>query len=148
MIESQEDALASPTVLAAAMLRVPGETSTTPEDEAMQGTKATSLTPKITSTTQGFYPPKKSKRSAMDIRRAKATAEAKAGNIPGNSSNHNSNAARGLRVAEESRGGVAPGNHPKILNEGVPPIYRANGGTQNARAPPILFPNITTARNK
>jgi len=40
----------------------------------------------------------------MDVRRAKANAKAKAGNIPGNSSNHNSNAARGVRVAEESRG--------------------------------------------
>jgi len=64
----------------------------------------------------------------MDVRRAKAKANVKAGNIPGNSSNHNNNAARGVRVAEESRGGVTPGNHPKGLHEGVPPSIERIGG--------------------
>jgi len=62
----------------------------------------------------------------MDVGRAKA----KAGNIPGNSSNHNSNAARGVRMAEENRGGVTPGNHPRSLSEGVPPFIERMGGHQ------------------
>jgi len=56
----------------------------------------------------------------MNFRRAKVKAKENAGNFPGNRNNHNSNAARVVRVAEESRGGVTPGNHPKSLNEESP----------------------------
>jgi len=76
----------------------------------------------------------------MDDRRARAKAKAKAGNTPGNSSNHNNNAARGVRVAEESRGGVTPGNHPKSINEGVPPFIERIMGHQTLEPPQSCSP--------
>jgi len=46
---------------------------------------------------------------------------------------------------------VTPENHPKSLNEGVPPYIAPMGGTPNARNPPNMFPmlksNRTAARN-
>jgi len=110
----------------------------TPEDEATWGTKATSLTPEMISTTQDSSPLKKNKRSALDVKGAKE--KAKAGNIPANSNNHSSNAARAVRVAEESRGGVTPENHPKILNERVPPSFEQMRGHQTLEPLQICSP--------
>jgi len=116
----------------------------TPEGGAMRETKATSLIPETTSATQASSPLKGNKRSALAVNRGKEKARAKAGRIPGNNNNHNSNAARAVRVGEESRGGVIQGSRPKILNEGVPPSVERMGGHQ--RCPPCS--NQTAARKK
>jgi len=151
MIESQEDASATPTVLAAAMLISAWEDINDTRRRSYAGNQSQKLDPEMISTTQGS-PPKGNKRSAMDVRSAREKANVKAGNIRGNSSNHDNNASRGVRVAGESPGGVTPRNHPQYLNEGVPPSVERLGGTPNACTHPNPFPmrkwNRTSARNK
>jgi len=94
-------------------------------------------------------PQKKNNKSAMDVKRANAKAKAKAGNIPGNRNNHSSNAARAVRVAEESLGGVTPENYPKSLNEEVPPSIERIGGHQTFEPLQICSPHSNgTAQKK
>jgi len=76
----------------------------------------------------------------MDVKRAKAKVKVKAGNIPGNSSNHNSNAASAVRVAEESRGVVNPENRPKGFYEAVSPSIERMGGLQTLELLQICSP--------
>jgi len=100
MIESQEDAPSTPTVLAAAMLRSAWE--------------ETNLMPETTSTTQDSCPQKENKKFALAVKRGKEKTRAKAGSIFGNNNNHSRN-ARSVRVAEEIRGGLIQVSQPKTL---------------------------------
>jgi len=115
MIESQEDAPSTPTVLAAAMLRSAWE--------------ETNLMPETTSTTQDSCPQKENKKFALAVKRGKEKTRAKAGSIFGNNNNHSRN-ARSVRVAEEIRGGLIQVSQPKTLQEGVPPSIEQMGGHQ------------------
>jgi len=85
----------------------------TPEDGATRGTKATSLNPEITSTTQGKTTHEEEQKVRTGHQKGKRKGKC---NIPGSSNNHSNNAARAARLAGESRDEVTPENHPKSLN--------------------------------
>jgi len=112
-------------VLAAAMLRTAWEDFNETIRISYAGAKATSLIPETTSTTQDSFVLKKNKRSALAVKRGKERARAKAGSVPGNQNkDHSSSAARAVRSADESRGGVIQEGHPKSVNEGDPHLSK------------------------
>jgi len=105
----------------------------TPEGEATRETRATSYFPEITSTTQDSFPLKNNKKSALAVKRGKEDANARAGIITGNNkNNHSNNAARAVRVAGGSRGGLTPESQPKNVNEEVPHLSSEWGGQQGS----------------
>jgi len=100
------------------------------QQQSNSSSRATSLNPEMTSTTPGSSRTKKSRMSAPDVQKAKEKTRAKAGSIHCNSNTHSSNAARAVRVAGGSHGGLTPESHPKNLSEEIPPSVERMGGHQ------------------
>eukprot|EP00669_Euglena_mutabilis_P004215 TRINITY_DN1541_c0_g1_i2.p1 TRINITY_DN1541_c0_g1~~TRINITY_DN1541_c0_g1_i2.p1 ORF type:complete len:196 (-),score=2.85 TRINITY_DN1541_c0_g1_i2:421-1008(-) len=146
MIESQEDASATPTVLAAAMLRSAWEDINDTRRRSYAGNQSYKLDPRNDLDNPRLLSPEEEQKVRSGRQKGKGKGKGKGWQYSWQQQQPQQQRSQGVRLAEESRGGVTPETHRNVGMKGSP-IGRANGGTPNARTPPNPVPHAKIESN-
>jgi len=124
MIESQEDASATPTVLADSKLRSDWQDTNDTKRRNYAENQWYKPDPRYHFDNPRLLSPEEEQKVRYGRRKGKKKTKARAGSITGNKNNKpSSNAAKVISLAGGSRGGVNQESHPKNLNEGFPSSF-------------------------